>query len=248
MDGNNRFDPPEAQTTTVPGNGAVTTATLTWPNVRVATGATLYARLRFTTFPLNDDAGTPADERAQGIASDGEVEDYLLSATPLGSLTVIKNAVGGDDSFSFNTTGLSPTSFTLTTVGGTAQRIFPDLLPGFYSVTELLSPVWDLTGATCSDGSPVNNINLTLSENVTCTFTNQPPSYSVGATVSGGYGGTVSCTPASVTAGGSSACTAVPAPGFRVLTWGATAPPLAAMSSAPWRISSATNPRRSALR
>ncbi|MEI2773844.1 MAG: GEVED domain-containing protein [Candidatus Competibacter sp.] len=219
-DGNNRFEPAEIQTATVPGNGSVTSVTLTWPNVRVGIGATAYARLRFTTFPLNDDVNTPADERAQGIASDGEVEDYLLSAAPLGSLTVIKNTVGGDGSFSFNTAGLSPTSFTLTTAGGTAQLIFPNLLPGFYSVTELLSPVWNLTSATCSDGSPVNNIDLALSENVTCTFTNQAVSYSVGATVSGGYGGTVSCTPASVAGGGSSACTAVPDPGFRVLTWG----------------------------
>ena len=219
LDGNNRFEPAEAQTTTIPGNGAVTTATLTWPNVRVATGATLYARLRFTTFPLTDNAGTPADERAQGIASDGEVEDYLLSATPLGSLTVIKNAVGGNDSFSFTSTGLSPVGFTLTTAGGTAQRIFPNLLPGNYSVTEILSPAWDLTGATCTGGKNPAGFFLALSENVICTFTNQIPSYSVGATVSGGFG-SVSCTPTSVTRGGSGSCTAVPDPGFRVLTWG----------------------------
>ena len=66
----------------------------------------------------------------------------------------------------------SPAGFTLTTTGGTAQRIFPDLLPGFFSVTELLSPAWDLTGAICSDGSNPARIDLALSENVTCTYTN----------------------------------------------------------------------------
>ncbi|NEX18462.1 MAG: hypothetical protein C1943_18135 [Halochromatium sp.] len=42
--------------------------------------------------------------------------------------------------------------------------------------------------------------------------------FSVSATVVGGNG-TVSCTPASVTVGGDSACTAVPAAGFQVLNW-----------------------------
>ena len=31
---------------------------------------------------------------------------------------------------------------------------------------------WDRTSATCSDGSPVRNINLSVGETVTCTFTN----------------------------------------------------------------------------
>ncbi|MER2531639.1 MAG: IPTL-CTERM sorting domain-containing protein [Candidatus Competibacter sp.] len=169
-DGNNSFEPAEIQTATVSGNGSATSATLTWTGVRVSPGTTRYARLRFTTFPLNDDVNTPADERARGIASDGEVEDYLLSAAPLGSLTVIKNAVGGNDSFSFNATGLLP--FTLSTTNGTAQRTFTGLLPGNYSVTELLSPAWDLTSATCTGGKDPNSFLLALSENVTCTFAN----------------------------------------------------------------------------
>ncbi|MGB4335287.1 MAG: IPTL-CTERM sorting domain-containing protein [Chromatiaceae bacterium] len=42
--------------------------------------------------------------------------------------------------------------------------------------------------------------------------------YSVSATVSGGNG-TVSCSPPSVSPGGSSTCTATPAPGYQVKTW-----------------------------
>jgi uncharacterized repeat protein (TIGR01451 family) len=45
-----------------------------------------------------------------------------------------------------------------------------------------------------------------------------PAMYSVAATVSGGNG-SVSCTPASVSAGGSSTCTAVPDAGFEVSGW-----------------------------
>ena len=48
------------------------------------------------------------------------------------------------------------------------------LAPGTYSVAETNIPAgWDLTGATCSDGSPVDAISLALNETVTCTFTNR---------------------------------------------------------------------------
>jgi uncharacterized repeat protein (TIGR01451 family) len=47
------------------------------------------------------------------------------------------------------------------------------LAPGTYSVAEVNIPAgWDLTSAVCSDGSPVNAINLALDETVTCVFTN----------------------------------------------------------------------------
>src|SRR5205085_7837986 len=32
---------------------------------------------------------------------------------------------------------------------------------------------WDLTSATCDDGSPVTNIDVSAGETVTCTFTNK---------------------------------------------------------------------------
>lgn len=163
FNGNGSFEPAEVQTASVLGDGSVTSVTLTWPTVSVASGATIYARLRFTTSSLSS---------AQGPASDGEVEDYLVPVTPPGSIVVVKNAVGGDDSFSFTSTGLTPTSFTLTTVGGTAQRTFPNLAPGTYSVSETVPAGWDLTSATCSDNSNPASIDLAAGENVTCTFAN----------------------------------------------------------------------------
>ncbi|KAB2922409.1 MAG: IPTL-CTERM sorting domain-containing protein [Candidatus Contendobacter sp.] len=163
FNGNGSFEPAEVQTASVLGDGSVTSVTLTWPTVSVASGATIYARLRFTTSSLSS---------AQGPASDGEVEDYLIPVTPLGSLTVVKNAVGGDDSFTFGSQTLTPTPFTLSTTSGTAQRTFANLLPGTYDVTETVPAGWDLTSAICSDGSNPASINLALSENVTCTFTN----------------------------------------------------------------------------
>jgi hypothetical protein len=41
-----------------------------------------------------------------------------------------------------------------------------------YSAAETVPANWVLTSATCSDGSPVTNINVSTSETVTCTFTN----------------------------------------------------------------------------
>ncbi len=47
-----------------------------------------------------------------------------------------------------------------------------DLKAGTYSVAELAKAGWDLTGTSCSDGSPVTAIVLGAGETVTCTFTN----------------------------------------------------------------------------
>lgn len=47
------------------------------------------------------------------------------------------------------------------------------LTPGSgYSVSESPTPGWDLTSASCDDGSPVTNIVVGAGETVTCTFTN----------------------------------------------------------------------------
>lgn len=48
-----------------------------------------------------------------------------------------------------------------------------DIGPGSYSVSEINIPInWELTSATCDDGSPVNAIELSQNEQVTCIFTN----------------------------------------------------------------------------
>ncbi|TAK02023.1 MAG: hypothetical protein EPO36_03545 [Chloroflexota bacterium] len=45
--------------------------------------------------------------------------------------------------------------------------------PGTYSVAEIEPAGWDLTSATCSDGSPIGAIDLDAGEVVTCTFNNR---------------------------------------------------------------------------
>ena len=42
-----------------------------------------------------------------------------------------------------------------------------------YNAAETVPAGWDLTSATCDDGSPVTNIDVSVDETVTCTFTNR---------------------------------------------------------------------------
>jgi hypothetical protein len=82
-----------------------------------------------------------------------------------------------DTSFSFTAGGgLSPTSFSLKNGD---QQTFSNVVPGSgYSVAETVPSGWNLTSATCDDGSPVSNIDVSAGETVTCTFTdtgNQAP-------------------------------------------------------------------------
>jgi hypothetical protein len=53
------------------------------------------------------------------------------------------------------------------------MRTFSVTAGSGYSVSEAVPPGWDQLSATCSDGSPVSNIDVSENENVTCTFKNQ---------------------------------------------------------------------------
>ena len=87
--GNGSFQAGEAATVNVP-NGA-TSATLSWTGLTAFVDAARpVVRLRLTSATLTDTAGTAAlDERSQGAAPDGEVEDLLatVGAAPPTSCT-----------------------------------------------------------------------------------------------------------------------------------------------------------------
>ncbi|MBK9605030.1 MAG: DUF3494 domain-containing protein [Betaproteobacteria bacterium] len=93
-----------------------------------------------------------------------------------GSITIIKNTIGGDGTFNFS----GAQSFPILTSGGTGSNAtaFASVAPGTYNVTETVPAGWSLTGLTCSNGSTVTlatataNIAVAADEAVTCTFTN----------------------------------------------------------------------------
>ncbi|MFC1701483.1 beta strand repeat-containing protein [Pseudomonadota bacterium] len=115
----------------------------------------------------------------------GENLTCTFTNSPLGSTTIIKNTVGGDDIFDF--VGDDPIGiFDLDTTPsrGTASADFTNILPaGTYDVVETLPPAgWELTAVDCVDdqtdnssgdlGSATATIDVDLGETVTCTFVN----------------------------------------------------------------------------
>ena len=88
-----------------------------------------------------------------------------------GKIIIIKQTLpdGSSQSFEFDPSW-SASNFNLTD-GNQSNSGW--LAPATYSVAEVNIPTgWDLTSATCSDGSPVSAIVLGAGETVTCTFTN----------------------------------------------------------------------------
>ncbi len=104
------------------------------------------------------------------IASGDVVECTYTNTLERGSITVVKNTTGGDDTFDFTSSTLG--DFSLTTVGGTDSTTFGDLITGIYDVAETVPDGWTLTSASCDDGSDPASIDLAPGEDVTCTFEN----------------------------------------------------------------------------
>ncbi len=91
---------------------------------------------------------------------------------PKGTIVIEKVTTNDDDAteFTFNPSGFNnDESFTL--VGG-GEQLFEVEVGNGYSVEEVIPDGWSLDSATCDDGSPVENIDVSADETVTCTFTN----------------------------------------------------------------------------
>ena len=102
-----------------------------------------------------------------------------------GTITILKRATPTDTGQLFNFTG-DLGNFSLMH----GEFIVEPRPPGTYAVSETVPAGWQLDGATCDDGSPVNAIELEAGENVTCTFFNSTgatafsvPIFSQGGTV-----------------------------------------------------------------
>src|SRR5579871_2223046 len=86
-----------------------------------------------------------------------------------GSITVVKNTVGGNGTFAFASNfGLT----SLTTSSGTAIQAFNNLAPGVaYSLVETIPSGWTQTSAVCTNGTPTA-IVVVAGATTTCTITN----------------------------------------------------------------------------
>ena len=100
----------------------------------------------------------------------GQTVTCMFTNTKRGHILVDKvtDPAGDSQSFEFKTN--YGVNFNLT--DASAPNDSGALVPGSYAIGELAAAGWDLTGASCDDQSPVNQVSLQPGETVTCTFTN----------------------------------------------------------------------------
>jgi len=135
------------------------------------------------------------DDRVRVNVGAGETVICTFTNQPFGSLTIIKNMVGADDT-TFNFLGVDNVTdpaivvdFAIDTAGvDPDQKQFTGLPPGMYGVAEILLPGYDLsnivcTGATDSTitigdaggfdpGDSSATVEMLNGEDIICTFTN----------------------------------------------------------------------------
>jgi outer membrane autotransporter protein len=96
-----------------------------------------------------------------------------------GQLTLRKQTIGGDGSFSFTSSAPGLSAVTLTTSGGSAQVASSSLSAGTYTITEGAATGWTLASIACTGGTATPDLaNRTVSVSVAagastvCTFVN----------------------------------------------------------------------------
>ena len=99
------------------------------------------------------------------LQSDKYVIVFNKTCPTTGSLTIEKEAIGGNSTFSFTgSNGIG--SFTITTTGNTGSVTFPNLTPGSYTVTETAKAGWTQTSSDCSA------VAVSAGGDATCTIVN----------------------------------------------------------------------------
>jgi len=129
---------------------------------------------------LNCNASTGVSPSINGatvtfaIDNAADILDCTYTNRARGTIIVEKITDDGTGSFNFTSGSLTPSPFTLTTTaagaGGKDSKMFGNLNPGTYDVTETVPAGWNLVSATCDDGSNPASIGLSGGETVTCTF------------------------------------------------------------------------------
>ncbi len=138
------------------------------------------------TDPTSNSTGNVGTLTATINLAAGESVSCTFTDVAQGSITIIKNTVGGDATFGYTASAALGTSFNITTSGGTGNHgTTTGLSAGPYTVTESTMPVgWVRAGLVCTDSTAGStftysdaqaNIALAAGGTVTCTFTNNLP-------------------------------------------------------------------------
>ena len=120
-----------------------------------------------------DDANSTGDvqlRRATFRVESGETVKCTFFNRKRGDITIVKqtNPAGAAQTFSFNAS-YDADGFSLSDGQSNWSGA---LVPGTYSVSEVVPAGWALESATCDDGSSVNAIQLAPTEDIVCTFVN----------------------------------------------------------------------------
>ncbi|MGH6770464.1 MAG: DUF7507 domain-containing protein [Xanthobacteraceae bacterium] len=163
---------------------------VTCQSTTLATGASTTCSGAYVTTAADVTAGsitntaTATGTPAAGTLAPATAQATVTRVASAGSITIIKTANGGNGSFNFTSTVAGASAFTLATVGGAATRVFTNLTPGTYTVTEINLPLnWKLSSLACTGdaggtATTVNLANRSVSigldsgESITCTFAN----------------------------------------------------------------------------
>lgn len=107
------------------------------------------------------------------VVDAGQTVTCTFNNTKLGKIIVTKQTLpdGSPQQFTFDGSWSGPGTDLTLADGQSGDSGF--ITPGTYSVAETAIPSgWDLTSASCSDGSPITAIAVSANETVTCTITN----------------------------------------------------------------------------
>ena len=101
----------------------------------------------------------------------GQTQTCLLTNVMTGHIIVDKvtNPAGDPQSFDFTTTGTGYVGFSLTDAAAPNSQ---EVLPGAYTVAEMVPEGWDQTSAVCDNGEIIESIDVGPGETIICTFTN----------------------------------------------------------------------------
>ncbi|MCB9157081.1 MAG: choice-of-anchor E domain-containing protein [Caldilineaceae bacterium] len=126
-------------------------------------------------------------------ASAGVCVDYSYEPVITGTITIVKNTVGGDATFTFSSSDADLNAVSLTTSAGTATSSSITKDAGSYIITEDALTDWKLDSITINGDTDIGSvideanrqatIDLDASENITVTFTNVERTVSIGSFV-----------------------------------------------------------------